>query len=309
MDSNFSENYAVMGLEDIGDNCYSYTDQYSSIKYFQLITKNSGIDIPCFAIFVKPTDIEVDPNDSLEGYRYVGNISGSYQFIGNDILAQTIRESISAAGQAVFREYPILTPNLTTFMTEMVIENPTSINEIGTVKPQINLSNSYNGTAKASVNFGFSIYEDGAIENRNGFGFDEKMITLKQIHVQSSSTLMTGAVTGYVDIFSNNITQLIEENFNREIPEEDAMKVLELIEKSGAGKNRTSMIAEFFKSIENKTSWNMFHAITRFSTIEKNLNAKKLLENVAESVLIVPAQMINAIEEFNGNIAQIAQAA
>jgi len=251
MDTNFSENHAIMGLEDLGDNCYSYSDQYSAIKYMQLVTKNGGHDIPSFAIFVKPNDVEVSQDDILEGYRHVGNISGAYQFVGNDILAQTIRDSISSAGQAVFREYPIMTPNLTTFMTEMVIEHPTSINEVGTIKPQINLSNSYNGTAKASVNFGFSLYEDGAIESRNGFGFENKMITLKQIHVQSAPTLMTGAVTGYVDIFSNNITQLIEENFSQEIPEDDAMKVLELVEKSGAGKQRKAMIAEFFETIEN----------------------------------------------------------
>lgn len=309
MDTNFSQNYGEMGLEDLGDNCYGYQDQYSAIKYYQLQTKNGNHEIPTFSIFVKPNLVEVSQDDILEGYRYVGNISGSYQFIGNDILAQTIRDSISAAGQALFREYPILIPNLTAFMIEMVIEHPTTVNQVGTIRPQINLSNSYNGTSKASVNFGFSLYEDGAIESRNGFGFENKMITLKQVHVQSASTLMTGAVTGYVDIFSNNITQLIEENFNRQIPEEDAMKVLELIEKSGAGKQRKAMIAEFFESIENKTSWNMFHAITRFSTIERNLNAKKMLENVAESVLTVPAQMIDAIEQFNGNIAQMAEAA
>jgi len=304
METNFSENHEVMGLNDDGDNCYSYVDQYSAIKYMQLATKKDGHDVPTFAIFVKPLDVDVEEGDVLEGYRYIGNISGSYQFVGNDILAQTIRDSISAAGQAVFREYPILLPNLTGFMTEMVIEHPTTMENVGTVRPQINLSNSYNGTAKACVSFGFSIYEAGAIESRNGFGFDKKMITLKQVHVNSAPTLMTGAVSGYVDIFSTNIGQMIEENFNSVIPEDDAMKVLEMIEKTGAGKTRHAMISEYFESIPNKTSWNIFHALTRFSTMETNLNAKKLLENVAESVLTVPAQMVDAIESFNGTIAQ-----
>ena len=309
MDTNFSLNHAAMGLEELDNNCYSYSDQYSSIKYYQLQTKNGNHDMPTFAIFVRANGVEVDPNDELQGYSYVGNISGAYQFVGNDSLGQTIRDSISSAGHAAYREYPIFNPIRRTVRTEMVIEHPSSIDEVGTIRPQINLSNSYNGSAKASVNFGFSIYEDGAIENRNGFGFDNKMITMKLVHVQSAPTLMTGAVTGYVDIFANNITDMISENFNREIPEDDAMKVLKMIDKAGAGKTRTAAMTEYFKAMENKTSWNIFHAITRFSTIENNLNAKRILENVAESVLTVPAQMIDAIEQFNGNLANIAQAA
>ncbi len=309
LETNFSENHEVMGLVDDGNNCYSYQDQYSEIKYMQLQTKHSNYDVPTFAIYVRDPSAEVDADDPLNGFRYVGNVSGSYKFTGNDIITQTIRDSISTSGQAIFREYPIMVPNLTGFMNEMVIEHPTTIEQVGTIRPQINLTNSYNGTSLTKVSFGFSVYEPEAIDVRTGFSFNTKMITLKQVHAQNSQTLMTGAVSGYVDIFAANISDLITQNFETPIPTEDAMKVLDMIEKAGVGKTRTSAITEYFESIENKTMWNVFHAISRFSTNEGNLNAKRILENVAESVLTVPTQMIDAISSFNQNMTQQLQAA
>ena len=40
----------------------------------------------------------------------------------------------------------------------------------------------------------------------------------------------------------------------------------------------------------------MFLAITKYSTIEKNLNVKTMLENIAESVLVIPAQMLALLD-------------
>ena len=306
LETNFSENYEAMGLTDEGEGCYLYQDQYSLIKYMQLSTLKDCHDVPTFAIYVKNLDAEVEDGDPLEGFRYIGNVSGSYQFVGNDYLCQTIRDSISAAGQTIFREYPIMNHSLTQFVNEMIIEHPQTIDEVGTIKPQINLSNGYNGMNMAKVSFGFSMYDSNSIDVRNGFTFNQKMVTLKQVHVRTASTIMTGAVSGYIDVFSNNIGDLVRQNFEREISEEDAMKSLEMLEKKGVGKTRVQALTEFLTPIENKTAWNIFHAITRFSTMERNLNAKKLMEDVAESVLVVPAQMTDAIETFNENLAEAA---
>ena len=99
---------------------------------------------------------------------------------------------------------------------------------------------------------------------------------------------------------------MIQQNFERELSEDDSMKLLEMLEKGGIGKNRAATINEYLSALENKTSWNIFHALTRFSTMEKNINVKKLVENIAESVLVVPVQMIEAVETFNANLAQAA---
>jgi len=311
LETNFSKNHEEMGLSDLGDNCYHYIDQFSEIKYMQLQTEKLAVAVPTFAIFVKEINADVDPNDPLEGFKYVGNISGSYKFVGNDTLAQNIRDSISSSGQAVFREYPLLSSNLTNFSNEIVIQHSTTVDQIGIIRPQINLTNSYNGTSLAKVSFGFSVNETDSIDDtkRIGFSFDKKMMTMKQVHVQSSQTLMTGVVSGYIDVFSDNISDLISQNFETEIPEEDSMKVLDMIEKSGVGKNRSKSLNEFLINIPNKTIWNIFHAITRFSTMESNLNAKRLLENVAEAVLVVPGQMRDAISNFNQTVNETLRAA
>jgi len=39
-------------------------------------------------------------------------------------------------------------------------------------------------------------------------------------------------------------------------------------------------------------------AISKYSTLEKNLNIKTYLEDAAERVLVVPAQMINMVKKL-----------
>jgi hypothetical protein len=79
------------------------------------------------------------------------------------------------------------------------------------------------------------------------------------------------------------------------------MKVLDMIEKLSGKKRREAITAAIVEDqgdgIENwsMNSWQLFHSITRFSTLENNLNAKRILEDIAERVLIVPAQMSEAV--------------
>ena len=43
--------------------------------------------------------------------------------------------------------------------------------------------------------------------------------------------------------------------------------------------------------------WDLFLAITRFSTVEKNLNAKVILEDIVERTLVIPVKMLEMMKE------------
>ena len=305
--TNFSDNYGEMGLSDLGDEAYFYSDQYSEIKYCRMITKNGHHDTPVFSIMTRNPNVPVENGDPLEGFRHAGYVSGSYNFVGNETLVASVRDSIASAGQAVFREYPSFGAGLVSFMTEMVIENPNTQNEVGVVKPQINISNSYNGTAKAKVAFGFSVYNGN---ERAGFSFWNKLVKIDQIHIRNSSAIMSGPIGDFVSMFSDNITGLIRSNFQNELDEDATGDIINILEKSGLGKTRRTELTEHINALDGKTSWNIFHILTRYSTLEKNFNAKKILQNVAESVLVVPAEIMEVVDTFNQNLVQqVAEAA
>jgi len=305
--TNFADNHREMGLIDIGDEAYFYADQYSEVKYCRLVTKNRHHDTPVFSIMTRNPNVPVADGDPLEGFRHAGYVTGAYNFVGNESLVSSIRESVAGAGQAVFREYPSLGSGLVSFMTEMVIENPNTVDEVGVIKPQINISNSYNGTAKAKVSFGFSVFQD---VNRAGFSFWNKLVKIDQIHIRNSSAIMSGPIGDFVTMFSDNITGLIRSNFQNALDDDDTGEILELIEKSGLGKNRRTELTEHINALDGKTSWNIFHILTRYSTLEKNFNAKKILQNVAESVLVVPAEIMDVVDRFNSQLSdQVANAA
>lgn len=125
---------------------------------------------------------------------------------------------------------------------------------------------------------------------------------MSQVHKQSAKTSMSSIIGNYVDMFADNISTLIKHNFETIIDEEDVFKILGMIEKSNLGKNRFSSINEYISSLNNKSAWNIFHILIRFSTDEKNLNMKRIIENVAESVLVIPYELLNTVENFNKKI-------
>jgi hypothetical protein len=46
----------------------------------------------------------------------------------------------------------------------------------------------------------------------------------------------------------------------------------------------------------------MFLAIVRYSSMEPNLNTKRMMENVAESVLVIPERMLNVLKQINNEV-------
>ena len=71
---------------------------------------------------------------------------------------------------------------------------------------------------------------------------------------------------------------------------------LDLVE--ALGKRRRERIADLLSDPQNLTAWGMFLAIIKYSSFEPNLNVKRMLENIAQSVLVIPARMHDVLEEL-----------
>jgi hypothetical protein len=300
----FKNRYEAMGLNGImSKGFYRYVDQYAEVVYRQLITMNNNSNdindihktdnkqIPLLAIFTKHPD-----ND--ENYTYCGVVSDAYQFIGYDILNTKIRESINKIGNANIIENSIMNYEKTYLRTEFIIQNSQqSISEVGDIYPVIISENSYNGIRAAILSFGLS-----TCVNSKNIVFKFNLGKIKQKHIVNSSSTMTSTIESYMNSFSNNILELIDHNFNHKLTEDEMFAMLEVIEEFG--KNRKNKISQILSDLTNNnsnelpSSWQMFLAITTYSSFETNLNIKRLLENTAESVLIIPPRIYNVLENI-----------
>lgn len=295
----FQTRIEEMGLRDIGNECYRYDDAIGSIIYKHLQTKDLD-DVPLYAIFTKP------PIENIEEFKYAGFVSDLYQFEGNEVMNQKIRQSISEVGTPIFREYIFLNqPQRTRMINEILIQNGTNIPQVGDIYPQVVVKNTYDGSGAREFLFGFSILEN---ENRFGFGFKNKITSLRQVHNVHSRTSFTTPLNKYIEFFSDNILKIIDINFNTQVTEEHLLSIFDMIEKTGK-KRRVDMsayIANITKETnENINAWSLFLAITYFSTIERNINIKSVLEDIAERVLVIPVEIQSVLktlqENNNGN--------
>lgn len=286
----FRDRALDMGLTVHSEGVYQYIDRHSSVMYQELKT-NTNFSVPLLGVFTRRTPRE---NEDAEQWAYVGYVSDGYQFVGNDAVLSSIRDSISEVGSPIFTEHTFMNEFYTMMLNEMLIQNVTNHPEVGDIYPNIIVTNSYNGSRAVRITFGISISESEG-NPRVGFGF-QTFGQMRQVHYQHSRSRMSTAVGAYIDIFSQNIISLIEENFNQRVSEENMLAVLDVIENS-VGKRRRNSLSMYLEEIgaDNITSWNLFHSICRFSSIEKNLNARILMEDVAESVLTIPSQMFEAV--------------
>lgn len=304
----FGDRAVEMGLVVLSAGSYYYRDQFSQIIYKNLKTLgDSGIvddeEISHLAIFTKSLEDDIDVE-----WKYQNFISDSYKFLGNAALIDQIKESITSVGNADLTERNFIAPNFTKMRHEIVINNPSVVPGVGTVSPMMNISNSYDGTGASTIVFGMHINESDVLSSAF---CTERFGKIKQIHLTGSSTELSAAFGEYVTIFGENITDMITENFNNQITESDMMKVLDIIE-TKAGKKRREMISNELPVNDpdaeapatptpwNMTSWQLFLTLTRFTSVEENLNSKRIMENIAERVLVVPEQMIEALKVING---------
>ena len=296
----FGDRAVNMGLSVLSGQSFHYSDVFSEIMYKNVkpIDETEVPTIPHLAIFTKG----VEENDE---WNYQNFISDSYKFLGNATLIDQIKESIGSIGDVNLVERTFMSFDLCKIRHEIIIQNANVVPDVGTIYPMMNITNTYNGTGASRITFGMQIAESD--ELMSSF-CTEKFGKIKQIHLAGASTELSAAFGEYVNIFSDNIVSLIDENFTNTLTEEDMLKVLDIIE-TKAGKKRRELISnELPVTAEgdqqaadwSMTSWQLFLALTRFTSVEDNLNSKKILENIAERVLIVPGQMIEALKVING---------
>jgi len=287
---------------------YSYTDRYGEVVYRELQSNRNfsevpelnhptdGLDTPLIGIFTKgPEEQE---------YNYAGYVSDMYKFIGNDIVNQRIRDAIQSVGMPILEENTILWNSFCRMRNEIVLQSSQSIAQAGDVLPVMIVNNSYNGTRAATLGFGIAIDNIGRQIGRTIFGFS--LGEMRQVHIESSTTQLSAAVGSYMQVFTQDITDMITSSFNSTLNEDEMLSVLDIIE--GIGKKRKEKIAAILDELNPPvqegavpplpSAWQVFLAIARYSSLEPNLNSKRLLENAAESVLVIPTRMYDVLERL-----------
>ena len=274
------------GLKKINKRTFLYEDKYGAVRYIGSYIEDADkfTPIPYFTVFGAPT--------SQTFGRMGGFVSDDYKFIGNDAVVSMIKESIIGTGKPILRERTFLNaPRYTHFWHEIEIQNVVTTPKDGDVVPQLTVKNSYDGTSVARVSFGFSLGGDYRLT------FKEKMGSFHQIHTSKSKTVLSGLIGSYFEIFNENIVNIISQTSSKTLSDEDILKALALVEEK-AGKNRRNSISAFLAELcagSQTTNWNLFLAISKFSAKEGNLNAKVMLDNIAERLLVVPERMIRAL--------------
>lgn len=303
----FEQRAPDMGLANIGNGNFLYSDKYSTVLLRQLNITEGVVanvilpteSIPYYGVYVKPAAWPNQPNM----YKFCGIVSNDYKFMGNDVLNEVIRNSIRESGQSIFVEETTFSGNFSKMYCEMAIAHPSVIQNVGTIYPQINVRNTYDGTGRQIVSFGICMTERDAIRYTR-FGFPTKLGTISQVHLETATSRLSSQFGNYVQVFSESIEEMISKNFHNQITASDMLNTLALVEE--VGKRRRDGISATLKEIvggepENMaiTSWQLFLAIVRYSTMERNLNAKVLLEDIAERVLIIPDRMMNVVDKLS----------
>jgi len=319
MTTQFEEHAASMGLDCTNANhgLYSYTDRFGTVVYRTLVTQSApthdlscslenladlnddepdepfshdtdGFVAPHIAIFTKR------PNDT--NYRYCRCISHVYKFQGHDVVTERVKNSLRSLSEGVeddvlFEEDIKLSPDMCVMRNYITIMNRNHAYDNGNVHPTLIVGNSYDGSRAATIQFGLSLVGENSTSN---FAFT--LGGMRMIHSQYSGTTLTYGIGNYLEGFSNSIQDMIELNMEQELNEDNIFAVLEGIDK--LTEKKRSGLQEYLDKVRNNgtlTNWQFFLAIVRYSCLQKNLNTKKLMENVAELVLVLPQTMMDTL--------------
>jgi len=294
----FADRAEAMGLTVMLGGTYHYEDEFSAIAYKQVKTLiGSGIvddtELTHLAIFTKG----IAENDE---WKYQNFISDSYQFLGNATLIDQIKASINEVGTVELQERTFVAPNNAEIRHEIIIGHGTEIPEVGSMLPMMHITNTYNGTGASSITFGMTIVESPELSSSLS---SEKFGKLKQIHLSGSSAELSAQIGEYVTIFNTNIQACVAENMAIPVTQVHMDKLLAKIQ-AKVGKKRHDVIKAELTPEEGSalamTQWELFLALTRFTSVEKNISSKKLLESVVEGVLVLPYEMSEALKTING---------
>jgi len=287
---------------------YSYADRYGEVVYREL---NPVHPIEQEQDWVHPTD-EMKSNllgiftkgPEEQEWTYAGYVSELYKFMGNDVINDRIRTAINSVGMPILEENTILWDAFCRMRNEIILQSSQSTREAGDVLPVMIVNNSYNGTRAATLGFGMAIDNIGRQVGRTIFGFS--LGEMRQVHIDSSTTQLSAAVGSYMQVFNESILDMITSSFQSTLTDDEMLSVLDMIE--AIGKQRKKKIVDILNELnppqqEGATpplpsAWQVFLAIARYSSLEPNLNSKRLLENAAESVLVIPPRMYDVLERL-----------
>lgn len=271
--------------EIINNDCFYYEDVYSAVGYKYLYTADNE-KIPAVSIHAGP---------DLDNLDYCGVLSSIYRFLGNEYLVSSIEESIQESGAPVFSRRHKLSPNYCQFNYRIVIDNQNTYPDVGDIRPIMDVYNSYNGTCAAVTVFGIQIRDNNG---EYDCGLAKSFGKFREIHTQNSKTRLSPVIGRFTENFANGIDDLVRLN-NESLDDDVISDTLKLIEKLGGKKRRASIAAELDdinSDRERITSWDIFKAITYYTTSEENLNLKRM-ENLVERVLTVPTNMYRIVRQ------------
>lgn len=284
----FRDNANEMGLtQGENPNCFYYSDRFSAVAYKYLYTAESE-EIPAISVHTGP---------DLDNLEFRGVLSDVYRFKGNEDLVNSIEESIQESNTPVFNRRARLTPNYCKFNYSVVIENRNNFPSVGDVRPMMDIQNSYNGTRAGTVVFGIQIRDSNGVYE---CGLGKKFGKFREVHLQTARTRLSPIIGSFTETFSQGIDQLVRVN-NEGMDNDTITDTLRLIEKLGGKKRRANVAAaldEINSERERITSWDIFKAITHYTTNEENLNIKRL-EDLVERVLYVPTGMYRMVRQNN----------
>jgi len=291
MEQFIKERFEGCGLNyDEETRVFSYEDRFSKVKYKEVETIGESEEVPVLALYT------AQPN--TEDYRYEGLVSLLYHFYGNDVVVSSVRESVEQMStNAQVIEHSTLNPKLTVMSNELILRNNQQSINNHDVCPLVCIMNSYDGSLLLNLGFGLGIMSQGQLIST--ISFRQALGTFRQVHIRGSNTQMVNVIGETVELISNNLPIIAQQNFNKPITEDMLLASLDLIEE--VGKRRRIEISKSLKEIQesnqNLTLWDLFLAITKFSCSERNINAKMILENVVERLMVLPTDMINFLRK------------
>jgi hypothetical protein len=320
MESKFEEKAAEMGLDcsHANQGLYSYSDRFGEVVYRTLVTQSAPThDLSCSLenladltdddesdTFSHETDGFIAPHIAIftkkpewRQFKYCRCISHVYKFQGHDVVTEKVKESLRGLSEGVednmlYDEDSHLSPDMCILRNYVTVINRQHPYESGNLHPTLVVGNSYDGSRAATMQFGLSVRGDSYNSN---FAFE--LGKMRMVHSQYSSTTLSYGIGNYFQAFTSGMEELIATNMGMELNEDNIYATLEAIDKLSEKKRNS--LQEFLDEVRNNgtlTNWQLFLAIIRYSCLQSNINLKKLLENVAESVLVLPQQMMDMLE-------------
>jgi len=303
----FEKRAEEMGLSyDEEGEIFSYSDDLSHIVYRPLHTplhpggvqthNTDNFYIPYYAVFTRPSD---SPEDT--DYTYIGIVSRAYRFIGNRTLINKVRDSIESVGLPIIRENNLASWDQSRLRSEIVIQSGVNAPQVGDILPVMIINNSYNGTRSQSIQFGLDM-DYNATRLTYGFQLGE----MKEVHIAGAQTYVSSSAQEYAQNFPQHVTEMISSSFNKTLTEDELFSTLAVLEK--IGKKRRDEVSKLLADMSPNvpegqdppmpSSWQVFLAIVRYCSFEPNLNIRSLLENAAESVLVIPMRMMELLSRL-----------